>query len=115
MASPPKLQGYVDGMKVYEYYVDCPVCNDTGFVSILHPIDIWLIKKNKLKDVSKHQWRSCAVVCWCEVGLRKDVQRLPVWNSQKWHIARNDQDFVAKAALYEHRPPGFNEEFADYA
>ena len=116
MPSPPKLQGYVDGMKVYEFYVDCPMCQDTGFVTLIHPETMWHIKRSHYKkDYPEFQIRTCAAICTCEYGQAKAITRLPVYGDQRYHIRLNEPDCIDKCARYVDRPLGFNEEFAEYA
>lgn len=94
----PRLIGKINGMKSYEVRFTCLLCEDTGFVTLLHPDMIARIKAEGTIEPEI----TCAAVCTCDAGQKKAITRLPCYGDKDWHIRRNEADCFAKAAEYDH-------------
>ena len=99
----------------------CLRCRDSGWVEIWHPDTIADAVRT---DGNPKRWHTCLCLCTCSaadkvpthfserISSRRAGQPIPVFGEKRWHIAVNEPDARAKAAMYQHQPDNYYDEFA---
>lgn len=100
---------------------DCRECRDTGWVTIFRPE---VVRQATIDADAIKAWLTCVVLCTCKHSERnaptyrsgkRRGEALPIFGDRPWHINAHHPDAMAQAALYEHKPPNFNEEFTEWS
>jgi hypothetical protein len=100
-----RLRSYVEenGQRFAEYEYRCLTCQDTGLVTIFAPE---VIQQAAQDPENVEWWRVCTVLCTCEATDWKAThfrsgREIPIFGSQRWHVAVNEPDARARAATLE--------------
>lgn len=102
----------------------CLDCRDYGWVDIWKPSTV-IKAVVDVDTMSEFDWQECVVLCKCAASDRnaqvfggrgrRAGQPIPVFGDQPWHIQSRLPDSRAKAAMYQHKPDNYNDEFERFS